>query len=837
MQVRFDNFVKNKYENCNLNDIKMKRIGIILILCLGPLIMATGQEQQAGKLLSKAIYQEEVNGELDEAIKTYRLIVQQYPDNRKVSAEALLHLGICYEKIGMPQAYDTYQDIIDKYAEQQNEVALAKKRIDHLKAYADDINEKAEQHLKKGNELFRIWEYESAIKEYEKVIELKPNTLLAQNALYYIGQSWFKAGQFDAALAAFEKLINEFPGSNMTPVTELMLERVRLAKEKDKNIKSISNSSDKGYIIDPKTSIKYTKIKSYAGSNDQIVYTSGGFNLSPDGRFMVLENTVVPVDGSDAFKLVDLKAHRSVYSPDMKKVAFYAKDAIWVAPVSAETGHVEGSPVELLDGRYRYQFPVSWSPDGKSLAFQRFDEEFRWEIWTISVSDGTLTQVTDDPGKYRHPLWSPDGKTIAYEKNGGVWFSPAEGGESRKIIDFGDQSAWWSPDGKWLYYSNWDIHQHFFLSDNQKFDLNIPREVGDFIAFSPGNNKMLFYRPSYDYKWGLKVVSVSGGPSFEPGRDLEVYGARWSPDSKIILAQGENEKGDITYWIVPFAGGEPFMLKLDIGIDGKPFPFQVSQDNMKLAFTVSHEDGYEDLYVVPISVEDARTTGPAELVFERWSAGAYNVVFSWSPDGNNLALVHEDEIWVVPLSGGKPTQITDTPEEERWINWSPDGKMISYHVDAKTKRSLNVVPASGGKSTMVLDDCKTASWSSNSQELAFLSGNNISIISLDGYQKKHIINLEDLDLDDSSSPKWSPDGECIAFIGYKTGNEDRIFTIPSMGGKVTELAPDDNASKYGLRWSPDGKWISYLTDESVKVRPEGILWEANFEEVVEKLQR
>ena len=82
----------------------MERNIIILILCLGPMILVTGQEQQAGKLLSQAIYQEEVNGELDEAIKTYQLIVQQYPDNRKISAEALLHLGICYEKIGMPQA-------------------------------------------------------------------------------------------------------------------------------------------------------------------------------------------------------------------------------------------------------------------------------------------------------------------------------------------------------------------------------------------------------------------------------------------------------------------------------------------------------------------------------------------------------------------------------------------------------------------------------------------------------------------------------------------------------------------------------------------------------------
>jgi len=799
--------------------------------------MVTGQEQQAGKLLSEAIYQEEVNGELDEAIKTYQLIVQQYPDDRKVSAEALLHLGICYEKIGMPQAYDTYQDIINKYAEQQYEVALARERMDHLLAYADDISEKAKQHLKKGNDLLKRWEYEAAIKEYENVIRLRPNTLLAQNAQYYIGQSWFRAGQYDAALAAFVNLMNEFPESTMIPVTQLMVERVQLAKEKNEKIKITSDASDNGYIIDPKTGIKYIKTKSYSGKNDLIYYTSGGFNLSPDGRFMVLENTVVPVDGSDVFKLVDMKARRGIYSPDIKKVAFYAEDAIWVAPVSPETGRSSGSPVKLLDGRYRYQHNVSWSPDGDKLVFQRFDEKYRWEIWTISVSDGTLSPVTDDPGKYRHPVWSPDGKTIAYEKNGSIWFSPAEGGESRKIIDFGDQPAWWSPEGKWLYYSNWGIHQHFCLSDNQKFDFNIPREVGDLIAFSPGNNKMLFYRPSYNDKWGCKVVSFSGGPSFEPGRKLDVYGARWSPDSKIILAQGENENGDITYWVVPFEGGEPFMLKLDVNVDGKPFPFEVSADNKNLAFTVSRDDDSKDLYVVPISVEDARTTGPADLVFEGWSAGSYNVVFSWSPDGKNLALIHEDEIWVVPLSGGKPIQITDTPERERWIDWSPDGKMISYYVDAKTKRSLHVIPASGGKSTMVLDDCKTANWSPNSQEFAVLSEENISIFTIDGHKKRHIIDLKDLDLDDSSSPRWSPDGKHLAFIGWATGEEDRLYMIPSGGGQVTELAPGDNGEIHGLNWSPDGKWISFLTNEVIKVRPEGTMWEADFEEILEKLQQ
>jgi hypothetical protein len=57
-------------------------------------------------------------------------------------------------------------------------------------------------------------------------------------------------------------------------------------------------------------------------------------------------------------------------------------------------------------------------------------------------------------------------------------------------------------------------------------------------------------------------------------------------------------------------------------------------------------------------------------------------------------------------------------------------------------------------------------------------------------------------------------------------------------GKVTRLADENlNDFKYGLDWSPDGIWLSYLGYENVKVRSEGSLWEADFEEIKEKLAK
>ncbi len=136
--------------------------------------------QTAEELLSRGIQLEEVKGELEKAIEVYQTIVEKFPDNRPVAAKALLHIGLCYEKLGLKQAQKTFQNVINKYPEQKDEVALAEERLMYLKVYVADISKKAEQHLKKGNELFNQWEYESAIEEYKNVIKLDPNTLLAQ---------------------------------------------------------------------------------------------------------------------------------------------------------------------------------------------------------------------------------------------------------------------------------------------------------------------------------------------------------------------------------------------------------------------------------------------------------------------------------------------------------------------------------------------------------------------------------------------------------------------------------------------------------------------------------
>ena len=72
----------------------------------------------------------------------------------------------------------------------------------------------------------------------------------------------------------------------------------------------------------------------------------------------------------------------------------------------------------------------------------------------------------------------------------------------------------------------------------------------------------------------------------------------------------------------------------------------------------------------------------------------------------------------------------------------------------------------------------------------------------------------------SANPKWSPDGQWIAFTSSRKDNRNNIYLMRASGGEA-EMITDLKSSVNSLEWSPDGKWIAYTmtdakTDEEEK---------------------
>jgi len=95
--------------------------------------MVSGQNP-AQQQLTKAIHEEEVNGDLQEAIALYEGIVASYPDDRKAVAESLYRIGLSHEKLGNREAGKYYQNVISNYSDQSVEAQMSRERLRAMQA-------------------------------------------------------------------------------------------------------------------------------------------------------------------------------------------------------------------------------------------------------------------------------------------------------------------------------------------------------------------------------------------------------------------------------------------------------------------------------------------------------------------------------------------------------------------------------------------------------------------------------------------------------------------------------------------------------------------------------
>jgi Tol biopolymer transport system component len=722
-----------------------------------------------------------------------------------------------------------------------------------------DADKLADQHFKKAIILLKQTQYQDAIVEYEKVISLLPDSEIALDARYWIGQTYFQMGKYDKALSIFKKLTQEYPGSAIAPVTQLMIARVEKDKVGRKAKAQRDAAADKKIIIDPETGVEYHKIGSLTGRKDVIDHT-WALKLSPNGKFLLFENLVIPLNEEEPFNLVDMDACRGIWSPDGKRVAFYTKDGpIWIVPVSPEKGQAIGPPKRLLDVKFGWQGHVSWSPNSEKIVFFGTEGKYKGDIWTVSVKDGALTQITDDPVFEMNPIWSPDGKTIAYNKSRSeIWAVSPDGGNPRKIIDVGRGiPVAWSPDSYWLLFLAPEMKYSLYrFADGRVFDINQPIGFRAFFSWSPDGKSLLFYRSSYEYLCTLRVVSTSGGPSFELGRELKLwpYVHHWSPDSKMIITKGgypiaPENADDLAFWMIPLAGGEAKSIELDVPEVSKPQPRSLSHDCKKLLFFEEQSEDKEDLYVVPVSLKDARPIGPAIKVFEGRDKQhiGYGRRDRWalSPDGTRLAVVHRGDIWITSAAKGNPVNITNSLVAESFPVWSPDSKMIAYTASSgeEGEKSLYIIPASGGKAKKILDTShrEDFDWSPDGKEMAFISEGKILVIPISGGKTREIFDLEEFHIVRAGGLSWLPDGKNFVFIGEKEeeyGIKNRIFLVSEKVDKIMELgADDDNLGAGSLYPSPDCKWISYDSEGQAKVRSEGTIWEVKLEELIKAKEK
>lgn len=689
--------------------------------------------------------------------------------------------------------------------------------------------------------LFKQDNFSEAIAAYEKVIQMLPESSIAQDARYWIGQTYLRMQRYDDALAVFKKLLEDHPGSPIAPVTQLMVARAEQEREAQKAGPKGPSASDPSRIVDPASGAEFRKVGTLSGKSDVLPGAMDG--LSPNGKLVLHEMTVIPLDGSEPFPLTDKRAWRGTWSPDGRSAAFYAEQGIWVVPVSPETGRPTGPPKKVLAGKYEFQYPVNWSPDSSRIALPRRDDTTDGDIWILTLKDGTMTRLTDEPGYETNACWLPDGRAMVYLTRGPrfeIRLSPGPGGTPRTLVDMevGELLSL-SPNGRWMAYKDRQTFCLYRMADGRIFRIAPPEGVGKFLGWSMRGEVAVFTRSSYEWKSLLRVGSTAGGPSFQLARgvDLWPYLQYWTANGDQLIVP---RAGDLRFLAIPLSGGDPVALDLGPATAEKAKPLLLSPGRDRLAFVIDRGNDIEDLFTIPVSPEDLRPTGTPVLIFKDWDRRQVLIQLSWSPDGARIALIHKGDLWLTQADEENPVQLTATPEVEANPLWSPHGDKILFSSAISAGESrLQVISASGGEALSLLDRSPRHSrhcWSPDGKSVTIPSDEKLLGLPLDGGKPKVILDLGGRDYSGRLwELTWLPDGKRIAFLAEPEsarGTSTLICVASVKTGEIIELMSDDKSWKDGFFVSPDGKWISYYTDEFIKMRPSSTLWEVRVADLV-----
>ena len=311
--------------------------------------------------------------------------------------------------------------------------------------------------------------------------------------------------------------------------------------------------------------------------------------------------------------------------------------------------------------------------------------------------------------------------------------------------------------------------------------------------------------------------------------------------------QAETSKSAPKAWRLDRTPGPTLQQSIDTE-EGTWINLDVSPDGKTIAF-----DLLGDLYTMPITGADGREKRgfPKKLT----SGVSWDMQPRFSPDGKSIAFTSDrtgnngkagDNLWIQPLSGGKPTQVTN--ETYRLLNgpvWSPDGEYLVARKHFTSRRSLGAGEmwmyhrdAISNGATGGLQLTKRANQQKDVNEPIFSPDGRYLYYSYDAtpgdtfeYDKdstQGIYAIKALELATGKSevlirgaggacrPTPSPDGKMIAFVRRVDGKTGlHLFDIQSGSVRlIYDQLERDMQEAWAIHgvysafaWNPDGKSI------------------------------
>jgi dipeptidyl aminopeptidase/acylaminoacyl peptidase len=204
----------------------------------------------------------------------------------------------------------------------------------------------------------------------------------------------------------------------------------------------------------------------------------------------------------------------------------------------------------------------------------------------------------------------------------------------------------------------------------------------------------------------------------------------------------------------------------------------------------------------------------------------------WSPDGKFIAFLSAREegktqVWLLNRLGGESERLTDTPQDVEDVAWSPDSRQLVLILRdaspeeleaAKEKAAKDSAPPEKEKKSKTQKPWVIDRLQFKLDEVGYLDRRRTHLYVFD-LAAKSLTQVTSGDFDDSE-PAWSPDGKFLAFTSNRsTPDADatydtNIWVVASNnsdnGTHLTQITTN-RGTDGSAAWSPDGKWIAYVT--------------------------
>ena len=699
--------------------MKTRLIVFAAIVAILALALSGAGRQSAEQLYKAGLYQEEVEGKLEEAITIYEEIVKKYPENRPLLAKTFFHLGLCYEKLGLKQAQQAFQKIVDNYPEQTEIFEMAKEKLAGLMSAVSAVE--------RGDRDFK----------FRKIgpLEVLGGPSPDGRSISCVDWNTGNLAIFDVTSGKKRRVTDNGSWAISGGFAE---ESVFSPDGKSIAYNWYSNKSSRYDLR--RTNIDGTEQQVLHGGEDThyiwpCVWTSDGrhiLTIITDSKMLSRIALISASDGT-ARTIKEFKSGapgKLSLSPNGRWIAFdYKNEVPWKRASEKRDIYllaIDGASEIPLVTHPADEGLLGWTPDGESILFLS-DRSGTWDAWIQPVKDG---KPGGDPQLVKRDFGDQRIWPMGFSKSGSFYFGlqssqrdvylvsldPATGGPAGRaekaalLFEGSNGYSCWSADGSYLAYTSFrkpdrskptvlviksmiSGEEREVLPDLKDFDTVAWFSDGKSVlcrAVVDGSRLGLFrVQLAKDHSEAFLILDDMGG----------LHGPILSPDGKRILYDLD-DFGNQTFRIMSF-DLETKQKKELIRSPSQISSYDLSPDGKWLAFKEG-EQGVACLRVIPSGGGEKKS-----LLRLDKGEGINSIV--WSPDGRSIYFSKWEKgsskseacsLWRIPAEGGKPEKFDLTVDGLENLRFHPDGKKLafnSWRMEAEVWVMENFLPVDKAK--------------------------------------------------------------------------------------------------------------------------------------------